>query len=442
MNWNFRKKENPEPVINECTVPEKLPEKVPEKRGYFDTVATADAYVPISRADEAISTVRSPEQALCIATAFRCTDILSKSVAVLPLQLKRKRNGYFAPDEDDPINYALTVKPNYRQTAFELMRNAIIMVLNQGNAYIIPDWASGELRLTLLSPYSVNYDKIMDLYMVNDTVNNIYTTLHSEEIIHLRGFSLDGGYTGVSVITYASRVLGIAESADKKTLSDQQPGSSYKGFISGNNQGEKGLPNFQNEQLETVTERVDSELRSGKNIMYLQGDLKFNPLSMSPADIQLLETKKFSVLDICRFYGVHPDKVFAGQSQNYKASEMSQVQFLSDTLQPLLRQIENEFYAKLIPRKLAPKYKIEFDLEAFYQTDLESWSNYVEKTTQNGVYTVNYWRAKKSQPPTEGGDVPMVSCNVAPINSAKIKGENFSQIPQNLPPKNGDNTVG
>lgn len=438
MSWFNKKEIKVSETIRTSDVPEKLPEKEPEVRGYFDTVAAAEAIIPTMGRDVSASKVYTQERAMTIAAAYRCVDVLSGSIASLPLRLMRNRGGYFAEDVDDPINYALTVRPNYRQTAFEMMRNAIIMMLNQGNAYILPSWSGGRLTLTLLSPYSTNYDKMLDEYMVNDMVNSIYGTYHSDEIIHLRNMSLDGGYTGVSTIRYACRVLGIGETIDERSLQDQQPGSSHKGFISGDDQGTKGIANFQDGQLSTVADRVGEELRAGKNIMYLQGDLKFNPLSMSPADIQVLENKKLYVLETCRFYGVHPDKVFAGQSQNYKASEMSQVQYLSDTLQPLLRKIENEFYVKLIPFSLASKYRIQFDMEAFYQTDLESWSNYVEKTTQNGVYTVDYWRARKGQPPVPGGDVPFVSCNVAPIDSPKIKGEILSQNPQILPPKNDD----
>jgi len=151
--------------------------------------------------------------------------------------------------------------------------------------------------------------------------------------------------------------------------------------------------------------------------------------------LQLLDTRKFGVLEICRFFGVHPDKVFAGQSQNYKASEMSNVSFLSDTLMPKLRKIETSFTAKLIGRNLFSKMKIEFDIEPIYQTDLATMGNYIEKTVQNGVYTPNYWRAKKNQQPKEGGDQLFISCNVAPVNSKKIKGEK-----ENLPPKTDDNT--
>lgn len=412
-----------------------------EERGYFDTVAAAD--VSVSTIGETPEPVQGPTQALRLATVYRCTAILSGSIAALPLQVKRKKNGYFVVDEDNPIHYALTVRPNRRQTAFEMMRNAIIQVVNAGNAYIYPQWIGDELRLILLTPGSVSYDKMLDFYLVNDPINGIYESLDSEEIIHLRGMSLDGGYTGESIIRYASRVMNIAASADRQSLAMHQPGSSYKGFISGNSDSVKGMPVFQDEQLREPAERVKKELKSGENITYLSGDLKFNPLSLSASDIQLMERLKFDVFELCRFYGVHPDKVFAGQSQNYKASEMSQVQFMTDTLQPILRQVENEFFVKLIPRVLASKYRIEYNLEAFYQTDLDSLSKYMEKEIQWGVSTPNEWRRKRGREPKPGGDSAFISCNVAPTDSPKIRGEkNNSQKAEKMPPKNNEEEVG
>lgn len=401
---------------------EKKGAEQPKERGYFESVVASD--IQVRNIDVPKVSVTSPEQAMRLATVYRCTSILSGSIASLPLQLKRKRGGYFAVDEESHLNYLLTISPNRRQTAYEMMRNAVIQMVNMGNAYIYPEYRQGEIRcLTLLSPYSVSYDKMLDIYIVNDAVNNIYKTLESEEIIHLRNMSLDGGYTGVSTIRYAATVMSVASSADAKSLDSFQPGSTYSGFISGDNSMVKGFGEVQDEQLKTVSDRVEKELQSGKRIFSVPDAMRFNQLSMSPADIQLMDEKRFGVLDICRFYGVHPDKAFAGQSNNYKASEMSQVQFMTDTLQPLLRQIQNELFVKLIPQSVANKYRMEFDLESFYQTDIMSMATMTEKSIQWGLNTVNEQRMKKGLPPVEGGDVPMISCNVAPITSAKIKGE-------------------
>lgn len=405
--WKRRTMEQPEPV---------------HERGYFESVVAPDMTVSNIGTNENL--VTGPESAMRLATVYRCVSILSGSIASLPLQLKRKKNGVFMVDEDNLMNYLLTRCPNDRQTSYELIRNAIIQMVNTGNAYIYPEWRMGELhRLILLSPGSVSYDKLINIYLVNDPINHVYKTLESDEIIHLRNMSLDGGYTGVSTIRYAATVMGIASSANARSLDNFQPGSTYKGFISGDPEQTEGYEQYTENQLKDASDRFRSDLRK-ETISYLPGSLRFNQLSMSPADIQLLEWLKASVFEICRFYGVHPDKAFAGQSENYKASEMSQVQYMTDTLQPLLRQIENEFYAKLIPREVAGKYRIEFDIESFYQTDLETISTYNEKKIQNGLATVNELRAKEGKAPVEGGDVPFISCNVTPITNPVIKGNN------------------
>lgn len=408
------------PIMVEPPTAVKIVSEPIKERGYFESIAAADIVVDTPFRQEPIK-VDGAEQAMRLATVYRCTSILSGSIASLPLQLKRKKQGCFMVDEDNPMNYLLSRSPNFRQTAFELIRNAIIQMVNAGNAYIYPDWKEGELdSLTLLSPGSVSYDKILNIYLVSDPVNNIFKVLECDEIIHLRNMSLDGGYTGVSTIRYASKVMSITASANAQSLDVFQPGSTYAGFISGNSEEKAiGYQQYNETQLKDVSDRIRQALKSGERINYMPGDMKFNPLSMSPADIQLMEIMKFGVLELCRFYGVHPDKAFAGQSANYKASEMSQVQFMTDTLQPLLRQIENEFFIKLIPRSLASKYRIEFDLEAFYQTDLVAMSTDMEKCIMWGVNTVNERRSKKGYAPIEGGDVPMISCNVAPLKSAE-----------------------
>jgi HK97 family phage portal protein len=143
--------------------------------------------------------------------------------------------------------------------------------------------------------------------------------------------------------------------------------------------------------------------------------------------LQLLETKQFNVLEICRFFGVHPDKVFAQQTTNYKASEMSQVSFLTDTLQPYLRQFELEFQIKLIPEKAYYSKRVDFDIEPLLQTDLNTQADYMTKTIATGVRTVNYWRMKLGQPPVEGGDKPLVSANLLPLNGEKMSQQQESQ---------------
>ena len=398
------------------------------KRSVSDPIDLGYGYT--SMLNLSASEVVNPTLALKIATCYRCISILSGSLASLPLEVQRKKNGYWQVETDTDIAYLLGTSPNARMTPFDLMRNAIIQVLNLGNAYIYYSVIDGQYKaLTLISPYCCVYDEYADTYTVNDLHNHLYGVFDSDEIIHLKGLSLQGGYSGESVIRYAARTLGLATREEEQSDDVMQKGSTYKGFVSGDEESKKGFGHVQDSQTSTVSDRIESELKSGKNIMSLPGAMKFNQLSMSPADLQLLDSKKFTVLNICRFYGVHPDKVFQMQSSNYKASDMAQVLYMTDTMLPYVIQIQQEFTRKLIPSALSNRMRIRFDLEEYYQLDFTTKSAYMTSTISNGVRTPNEWRAKDGRAPLEGGDQAFISCNVAPINSDKIKGTTPDKAP-------------
>jgi HK97 family phage portal protein len=374
--------------------------------------------------------VTRKELAMKIAAVYRCVDVVSKGVAQLPLVVKRKVDDYFVIEEEDAFNltYVLQMRPNERMSAYDFKRSIMSQLLiGKGNAYIKPEWgAEGYEKMILLSPDSCTYDVYSNTYIVSDPINKIYGTFDADEIIHLKNLSLDGGYTGVSTLQYASRTLAISANADSANVESFKSRGTLSGFVSGKG-STLGFGTIQDSQLQGVADNIEKQLASGKKIFNLPGEMSFNQISLSPADIQLLETKTFNVLDICRFFGVHPDKVFAQQTANYKASEMSQVSFLTDTLQPILTQIENELHIKLIPRELAMQYKIDFDIEPLLQTDLLTQADYINKTISAGVKTVNQWRKKFGQAPVEGGDKVLVSANLKALDVLNAE----------LPTKNG-----
>lgn len=370
-----------------------------------------------------------------ISAVYRCIDILSGSIASLLLEPQRltpagrnevtgEKEEYFKADKKNVLYKLLTVRANSRLTAFDFMKNLVSTVLLTGNAYVVPRQdANGLSDLILCAPNTVNYDKYLNTYLIYDYVNGIDGRYFADEIIHIRNVSVDGGYTGLSTIAYAANILGIAGATDGKQTELFQPGSTLSGYISGDSESVVGFGNVQDQQLQGVSERVATEIGSGKRIFHVPGAMKFNSLTLSPADLKLLESKELNILEICRFFGVHPDKVFQSSSTNYKASENSQTAFLTDTMIPWLTKIENEFTVKLVPASMQTSYRIKFNLDNYYQSDWNAKSNYMTKTISAGVWTVNEWRRREGKAPIPGGDTSFISCNVAPIDSPKIKGE-------------------
>ena len=156
--------------------------------------------------------------------------------------------------------------------------------------------------------------------------------------------------------------------------------------------------------------------------------MNFKQVSLSPADMQFLESRKFTVREICRFFGVHPTFVFDDTSNNYKSAEMANVAFLSMTLNPILVRIENEFRRKLIPRKDCCRRIFRFDRKGIYSLDLAALADYQLKTIQSGVYTVNEWRMAENRPQVEGGDRVFVSTNLMPIEKAGEANNNNANV--------------
>ena len=386
----------------------------------------------------------SPDLAMKISAVYRCMSILSGTVASLPFYPRRKsdKGGHLEINESSPLYPLLRWRASDRLTSYELMEASVILYHMQGNVLIFPKYKNFEAsELVLVTPGMWVYDQFTDKYTITDTINGITGTFDSWRVIHLRNKNLDGSKMGVSTITYAARILNISANADEQTLSNMKNGNKQKGFLTGGSVME-GMGKLQDTQVDVVATRLEQELTSGKSVMRLPGELKFTPYSISPADAQILENRKFSVFDVCRFFGVHPDKVFVEQTSNYKASENSQTSFMTDTLQPMLTQFENEFTVKLIARNLVGKKElIQFDRENIYSLDPKTIASYYKDMFDVGALTTNEIRVKQNMKPKEGGDVAFVSANVAHINSAKIYGEPQTEDNKEVKPEVKPNEV-
>lgn len=363
----------------------------------------------------------SPGAALSIATVYRCVSLLSKSVANLPFEYLRRKNGVFEPMTDDYLYYLLTVQPDKTYNAFDFWRDAVSELLLTGNAYIVPVYSPTSMsveRLVLCSRGSVMHDTLHDIYTVNDAVNGLSGTYGEDEVIHLKGKSIDGK-SGMSVLHYARMTLTIARAGDAETSNRFKNGGNVSGLLS-NDRSVTGLGEYQDKELDKAAIDVDAQFRSGRRIVSLPGMVDFKQITMSSADLQFLESRKFTVREICRFFGVHPSFVFDDTSNNYKSAEMANVAFLSTTLNPILRQIELEFLRKLVSPRLVGNRKFAFDRRALYACDLESKAKYQADTIATGLYTVNEWRKEENKRPVDGGDVVLVSANLKSIKDTGV----------------------
>lgn len=394
------------------------------------------------------------DTALNVATVYRCVNLLADSVASLPVQYMRKKGNIFVEDRSDRMHYLLNVQPCEYLSAIDFWQMVVRYVLLRGNAYIVPvyDYNTMEVgRLATVDPACVAHDTVNDTYTINDVHAGISGVYDESEILHIKNYSYDGK-TGLSTLGFARISLSITSTGDQETLNRFANGGNVRGIVS-NDTSVRGFGEYQDKELQKTAIDLDSKFRNGERIVSLPGQAKFNPISLSSTDMQFLETRKFSVREICRFFGVHPSFVFDDTSNNYKSAEMANVAFLTNTLNPLLRKIEVELHRKLVAPSLCCKRKFQFDRRGLYACDLDSRVKYQAQTIAAGLYTVNEWRQEENKPAVEGGDTVMVSANLKSIEEQTTQPEpqaqapaepepDINQEPGNEPDENGDTSNG
>ena len=358
---------------------------------------------------------------LTVATVYRCVNLLADSVANLPMQYMRLKGDVFVEDKTSRLHYLLTVQPCSYMSAVDFFRQIVLHLQMRGNAYVVPvfdytmmDWG----HFALVDPTCVAHDTVNDKYTICDVNAGISGVFGEDEIIHIKNYSIDGK-TGLSTIGFARLALDITSTGDRETLNRFANGGNVRGLVS-NDTSVRGFGEYQDEELEKTATNLDERFQNGARIVSLPGQVQFSPISLSSTDMQFLETRKFSVREICRFFGVHPSFVFDDTSNNYKSAEMANVAFLSNTLNPILRKIELEFHRKLVAPSLCCKRKFQFDRKGIYACDLDSKVRYQTQTIAAGLYTVNDWRREENKPAVEGGDTVLVSANLKAINEAGV----------------------
>ena len=366
----------------------------------------------------------SPLFAEKVAAVYSCEKLIAESIAKIPLEVKRYNSvgRYYVRDVKNPLFDVLATRPNARMTAYDLLRGAVMQMLNYGNAYLFPvrDAAGYVVELYLLE--GVAYDRYTNTYTVNDPTNGVNGVYTADHIIHLRNLGSDA-YVGESTIRIASRTIGISTDADNELSQLFTSGNRHRGIITGNADAPMGYGANKMDAMKKAKEDMQADLRSGDTIVVLPGDMRFAPFSMTPADVQLLDNKKFTVKEIGRFFRVPPSMLYEDGGSTYSNAEMDSVLFLNGALSPLLRQIELELSAKLIADGERGYYKIQFDREALYTTDLTTKANYMKSTIESGVRTVNEWRKAEGFPALEGGDEAVVSANLVTLKSRINEGQ-------------------
>ncbi|MCZ7451044.1 phage portal protein [Agrobacterium rhizogenes] len=356
--------------------------------------------------------------AMQLATVWSCVRLTAQAVSCLPLSIYEKRGNddRVKIDTDDSLVEVLCDSPNEDQTPLEFWETMVAWMMTTGNGYA--EKVEIGTRLSALQPLpSTHCEPIRDAenvlkYAFNDRGKT--EVLPRDKVFHLKGFGF-GGDVGLSPIRFGSQAFGSAIAIDEAAGRLFGKGLQASGVLS----SDKVLDAKQREDLGKIMEKFVGSSNAGK-LMILEAGLKYDRLSLSPVDAQMLENKRFTVEEICRWFGVPPIIIgHAAQGQTMWGSGVEQIllAWLTLGIDPLCDRIEARIKKQLIRPTGNRRRYAEFNREALLQMDSAAKAAFLSTMTQNGLMTRNEGRAKLNLPRVEGGDELTAQTNLAPLKA-------------------------
>jgi phage portal protein BeeE len=153
------------------------------------------------------------------------------------------------------------------------------------------------------------------------------------------------------------------------------------------------------------------------DLLVLEAGAKFEPLNMTPADVQLLQTRKFSVEDIARWFGIPSAMINdTEKTTTWGTGIDSLIQgFYKFRLRPMLESLEQAIERRILTPAQRRRYTVEFSLDAILRGSLKERLEIGAQAVQNGLMTRNEWRQYENMPPMEGADTLTAQVNLAPV---------------------------
>ncbi|HEP8182788.1 phage portal protein [Pseudomonas aeruginosa] len=354
------------------------------------------------------------DKALQLSTVWACVRLLSESVSTLPLKLYRRLpDGSREQAKDHPLFRLLCRTPNAEMTPQRFMLMVVASICLRGNAFVEKKMIG--TRVVALVPLLPQYMRVKredsGRLKYTYTENGVERVIPEKNLMHIRGFGLDG-VCGMLPVTMGREIFGSAMSAEEAAAKVFAQGMQASGILS----GDTTLTPKQREDLRASLTAFMGSQNAGK-IMVAEAGLKYQGITMNPEAAQMLESRSFNVEEMCRWFRVPPFMVGHMDKQSSWASsvEAQNLHFLTNSLRPLLVNIEQEITRCLIGEADADEFFAEFAVEGLLRADSTARAAWYNTALQNGWMSRNEVRRLENLPPIEGGDVFTVQSALVPL---------------------------
>lgn len=363
----------------------------------------------------------SPITALQCSAVFACIGLLAESIAQLPIKVYEIVDDKRSENKNHWAYELLAKRPCSWLTSFNWRELAMMCLCLRGDfyAYKVRD-SSGKVRELLpLLPGAISVRQLPNWeleYRIN-LINGESKIVSQSEIFHVMYRSLDG-VRGLSPIACERQTIGLALSAQEHGAATFANGAKPGGVLS--------IPSVLSKEAYDRLKADWQSAYSGENAgstAILEQGTEFKPLSMTNADAQYLETRRFQVEEIARIFGV---PLFMIQSTEKTTSwgsgiEQMSMGYVRYTLLAWIKRWEDAIWRDLLSENDSD-VQVKFNVEGLQRGAMSARFDAYQKGINMGVYSPNEIRELEDMNPREGGDIYLTPMN---MNIQEQDGEVF-----------------
>ena len=376
---------------------------------------------------------RSPEAALTVSAVYRAIELRSKTLGVMPVQYRRKdsEKGNFTPwmqGLGKRMNYLLQEEPNPIMTASSLWEQVTINRLQLGNGFVyIERDTFGDvihLWLAICGGYNMANGTYSLTYLSENGVRMV-PECPKQNVLHFPNtFRYMDGFWGMPTLVYAAETLSLIKTEKAQALETAGKGGRVKLLIGEEQRGTQGLLSgglYDKSEMQAYAKELQEQMYSGHDILAIRGLDKAQTISMSSAEMQMIEQVGMSLDDCARYYATPRPLLMLDTNSHYNDYQNATMEYHTRTILPDKTDMEKEIFRKLVGVQYYGQRDIHICEKPLLAMDPERQAKVDQLNLQTGAKTVNEIRQEHDMPAVENGNIVYVSTNLAELGSDKLR---------------------
>jgi HK97 family phage portal protein len=358
------------------------------------------------------------DSAMQISPVWAAVKLISESIGSMPFNIYKLTDEGREVAVDHPLYRVLTRKPNQYQTDVEFWESMALNLAVSGNAYAIIQRLGDEI----IGLLPVSSTQVQTSLLADGTVIHAFTTgagvkvYTNQTMWHVKLFG--NGIVGLSPLSYARNSIGIAIAADNRVSKVYSNGAKPAGVLT----IDKTLTKEQRAQVRESFAGL--EAGNDDRLFVLEAGMQYQQISMTPQDIQMLDSRRFQIEDIGRFFGVPSILLNQTFGQSSLGSNVYEIlgAFYKLNLRPYLEKFEASIPRWLMSESDARLYECEFDFDAaLLRADMKTRMQANREAINSAQLTPNEARVDEGRPKLPGGDQLLIQGAMIPIQNAGLK---------------------